>query len=112
MKTIFLMSLLISGNLFASTINLNLGDSITIQANTTTTVSCGNGENLCQLPVKNLKSKLDYCNTTNNSVEECLQQIWPPFKRSNPQCVNEGFNTCLNYCKTSSQDIDCLAICQ
>ncbi|MDO9181770.1 MAG: hypothetical protein Q7U04_05150 [Bacteriovorax sp.] len=96
----------------AATVNLNVGDTITLQPNTTTTVSCG-GENLdCKLPVKNLKTKLDYCKTNNDTtVEECLNQIWPNFRKNNSQCVNQAFETCLTFCKSSFQTLDCLNIC-
>lgn len=113
MKKILLLSFFFSSLSFASTINLNIGDSVTLQANTTTTVTCGGGDSTCKLPVKNLKTKLDYCKSNiSNTVEECLNDIWPAFKSSNSQCVNEGFDTCLTFCKSSFQTLDCLNICQ
>ena len=113
MKKILLLGIFFSTFVHASTINLNVGDSITLQANTTTTVTCGGGDSSCKLPVKNLKTKLDYCKSNlGSSVEGCLNDIWPPFKNSNAQCVNEAFDTCLTFCKSSFQTLDCLNICQ
>lgn len=114
MKTLFLLAFLMATFAQASTINLNIGDSITLQANTTTTVTCGGDNSICKLPVKNLKTKLDYCKSQiNNSVEDCLDEIWPPFKKTNGSCISEAFETCLNFCKSSSfPTLDCLNICK
>lgn len=111
---LLLLTFFMANLLQASTINLNLGDSITLQANTTTTVTCGGDNPICKLPIKNLKTKLDYCRSQiNNSVEECLDAIWPPFKNSNGVCISEAFETCLNFCKSSSYPtLDCLPICE
>lgn len=116
MKYLFLPSLFLflfmSNSLSASTINLNVGESVTIQANSTTTVNCGGQNATCTLPVKNLKIKFDYCKANgNNSVEECLDQIWPNFKQSFNQCTSQGFEICLNFCKSSFENLDCLTSC-
>lgn len=113
MKVFLAMSTLVLSQLaWAGTVNLNLGDSISIQANTPTTVTCG-ANNSCTLPVKNLKTKLDYCKSQVNSrVEDCLEEIWPDFTKKNPRCVEEGTETCLNFCKTSVLTLDCLSICR
>lgn len=113
MKYLLVLTFFTSTLLHASIINLNVGDTITLQANTTSTVTCGGDGTLCKLPVKNLKSKFDYCKSNiNNTVEECLEEIWPVFKRSNPQCTNEAFDTCLTFCKSSFVTLDCLNICE
>lgn len=100
---------------YASTINLNSGDSITIMANTTTTVTCGGdgGGNLCQVPVKNLKNNFDYCKTTlGATVEGCINDIWPTFKEENRRCVADAYDTCMTFCKTSFPRLNCLETCQ
>ncbi|MDD4973235.1 MAG: hypothetical protein PHY93_02740 [Bacteriovorax sp.] len=113
MKYLLALTFFSSTLLHATAINLNVGDTITLQANSTTTVSCGGDNATCKLPVKNLKAKFDYCKSNiNNSVEECLNQVWPNFKRSNSQCLSEGFDTCLTFCKSSFQTLDCLSICE
>lgn len=113
MKYLLALTFFTSTLLHASTINLNVGDTITLQANTTTTVSCGGSNSNCSLPVKNLKAKLEYCKSRlGSSVEECLDQIWPNYKSTNNQCINEGYDTCLTFCKTSFPTLDCLTKCE
>ena len=114
MKILLALTFFTSTLLYASTINLNIGDSITLQADTVTTVTCGdNGNSICALPVKNLKVKLDYCKSNiRNSTLDCLNQVWYEFKRSQNQCANDGFEACLNFCKGSITTLDCLNICE
>ncbi len=100
-------------NLQAATINLNVGESITIQPNSTTTVNCGGENATCTLPVKNLRAKFEYCEAdNNNTVAECLDQIWPRFKASFSHCTSQGFDACLTFCKSSFETLDCLSICE
>lgn len=97
----------------AATINLNLGDSIVLQPNTTTAVTCGGANSICSLPVKNLKLKFDYCSSiVTNSVEECLNQIWPNFSSKNSQCIEEATGLCISFCRSSLRPLDCLEICK
>ena len=113
MKYLLALTFFASTILHASSINLNVGDVITLQANTTTTVSCGGNNSNCSLAVKNLKSKLDYCKSRlGNTVEGCLDDIWPNFKNANNQCVNEGYDICLSFCKTSFPNLDCISKCE
>ena len=97
----------------ASTINLNIGDSITLQANSTTTVTCSGENSICKLPVQNLKLKFDYCKSSQNGdVEACINQLWPAFKQVNGVCISEAFSTCLTFCKSSMYPtLDCLPLC-
>lgn len=103
---------LFSLNAFAGVVNLSVGDSITILANTQTVVTCGVDGNKCVTPIKNFKSQIDFCKgSQNNSVEECLQEYWPKFKRNYTTCVDEAFQTCLNFCKSDPFGLDCLDLC-
>jgi hypothetical protein len=104
---------LFSSNLFAGTVNLRVGEMINISANTPMTVICGGSESTCTTAVKNLSTKFDYCNSTGTlNIEECLQDLWPKFKRANAQCVEDAYNTCLNFCKRDPFGLDCLKLCQ
>lgn len=102
----------LSQTIAAGTVNLSLGESISIQANTPTTVTCG-GNGSCAVPVKNLKTKFDYCKAQVNSrVEDCLEQIWPEFTKKNPRCIEDGTETCISFCKTAVFSLDCISICR
>ena len=113
MKSYLVILTLVFGQVaLAGTINLGAGESISIQANSPTTVTCGAAGN-CALPVKNLKTKFDYCKSQVNSrVEDCLEEVWPEFVKKNPRCVEDGTETCLNFCKTAVFSLDCLSICR
>lgn len=98
---------------FAGVVNLGVGETITIQANTQTVVTCGIDGSKCSTPIKNLKSQLDYCKSSQqNSVEDCVNEYWPRFKRGYASCVDEAFQTCLNFCKSDPFGLDCLDLCK
>lgn len=105
---------LISTNVFAGTVNLRVGEVINISANTPTTVTCGEGAgDNCSTAINNLSTKFDYCqNVGTMNIEECLEDLWPKFKRANPRCVEEAYNLCLNFCKRNPFSLDCLRLCQ
>jgi hypothetical protein len=117
MKFLLALTFFTSTLLNASTVHLNVGDSITLNADTVTTVTCnsnGNDNSVCGLPVRNLKVKFDYCKSNlRNSTLDCLNQVWYTFKRTeSQQCVGEGFETCMNFCRSSITTLDCLNICE
>lgn len=113
LKTILTVTLLSSTVSFATVVNLNIGDSVTISANTPTTVTCGGAGTNCSTAIKNLSSKFEYCqNVGTSSIEECLVDIWPKFKKSNQSCIEEAYATCLSYCKEDQFGLDCLKLCQ
>jgi hypothetical protein len=112
-KSILTLALLSSTTAFASVVNLNMGDSITISANTPTTVTCGGAGTNCATPIKNLASKFEYCKSVGtNSIEECLIDIWPKFKKTNSSCIEEAYHQCLEFCKEDPFGLDCLKLCQ
>ncbi len=112
-KLAVLLLTLMSTASFAGVVNLGVGETITIQANTQTVVTCGVDGSKCTTPIKNLKSQLDYCKSTQtNSVEDCLVEYWPKFKRGYASCVDEAFQTCLNFCKSDPFGLDCLDLCK
>lgn len=97
----------------AATINLEIGDVITLQPNTLTTVTCGGTtEARCQLPIKNFETKLGLCKDQLNSVEDCLGEYWPSFKRTNNKCIEEAYQHCVDFCKTSPLHLDCADLCK
>lgn len=97
----------------ASVVNLNVGDSITLQPNSLTTVTCaGNSEANCKLPIANLNAKFNVCTTQFNSVEDCITKYWPEFNRTNRNCVEEAYSSCLNFCAKSPFSLDCLYLCR
>jgi hypothetical protein len=97
----------------AGTINLNIGDSITIYPNTTTTITCGgNGDNNCRQAISNLTLNFDQCTRQRNSVEECLLTYWPQFTRSYKSCVDAAYPVCIQFCKTAPLNLDCLDLCR
>lgn len=113
-KIILLLTLtFLSTNAFSGTVNLNIGEMVTISANTPTTVTCGGAGTNCTTALKNLDSKFDYCMSNGtNRVEECLVDIWPKFKKTNPSCVEDAYNTCLSFCKQDPFGLECLKLCQ
>lgn len=97
---------------FGATLNLSVGETIVLQPNSSTTVTCGMGGQ-CSQPVANLKVKFDYCKSqVNSSVEDCLQSLWPVYVKKNPKCVEDALELCLNFCRTSVLTLDCLDICR
>ena len=107
---ILTLSLFLSFNLNASVVHLNSGESITLIPNSQTTVTCSKNSP-CTLHINNLQSKFDYCRQpVNPDIEGCLDLIWTDFKKFQGSCVQEAFQTCLNFCK-KDQTLDCLTIC-
>lgn len=113
-NVILLLVFFASSAALAATVNLNIGDSITLSPNTSTTVTCGlNGGSTCATPIKNLKAKFSYCKSPiNSSVSDCIEEIWPTFKSDYRSCVDEAFEVCLNFCKSDSFGLPCLDLCK
>jgi len=109
--TAFLFSFAVAGQ--SATVNLNVGDVITLQPGSLTTVTCGGFESKCQVAIKNLQTRLAYCKKpVNTPVSYCIQEIWPTFKQQNPQCVDEAFQSCMSFCKQDTFEINCLELCE
>ena len=113
-KIIILLTLsFLSTNAFSGTVNLNLGEMVTISANTSTTVTCGGTGANCTTSIRNLMSKFQYCQSSGvNRIEECLMDIWPKFKKASPSCIEDAYSTCLEFCKQDPFGLECLKLCQ
>ena len=98
---------------YAANINLNVGDSITLLANTQTTVTCASGDGTnCKIPIGNLNTKFNLCTQQLNSVEDCIAKLWPNFKKGYSGCIDEAFSSCTKFCKESAINLDCLELCK
>src|SRR4051812_26906263 len=100
---VFLFSacFLFANALNAATVSIAPGETITLNANEYTTVTCnGNGGGpIVDCKEKNslLKQRLELCGP-NNDDSWCVDNIWPLWKANNPTCVDEGSITCQVFC--------------
>ena len=111
MKKFILVSLFVSFQLQAAIINLRVGETITLLANQNTTVTCGYDAVNCDNAVKRFKSRFNTCLSA-TSTEECINTVWVDFKKSNPYCVAEGSDYCLDRCIESLDTTWCLNKCK
>ncbi len=119
MKYIILAILGIQSLAYAGTIQLQNGESITIQANTQTTVQCsasGNGGSEpgqgCADAANGFRSTLEYC-AKSYSGGYCANSFWPEFKKDNPGCIYAGKTACLEACsKTYSGGYCTTSLCK
>lgn len=111
MRNFFLVSLFISCTVSGATINLKLGESITLQSNQKTTVTCGTSAVDCNDAVKRFRQRFDLCLST-NSTEQCINTVWMDFKRANPACTPEASDYCLEKCTDTHANDWCLNKCQ
>jgi hypothetical protein len=120
MKTFAILSFLTAAaSAHAGIINLNGGDTIVIEANTRTTVSCGNalpGDSdalLCAKSIENMKSKYGVC-TTNYTEATCFQST---FAKRPAACGESGnvdlqwSKACYEYCTRSYTNATCYQTC-
>ena len=93
---------------FGAELNLNGGESATIQANVLTQVTCGGGSsgNNCVEAANGLKKVLDTC-TRSYTPGDCVEKHWPRYKKENPTCKYAGLDTCLAFCTRSYTPGDC-----
>jgi hypothetical protein len=114
LKSFLTLALLSSTVSFAAVVNLKLGESTTISANTPTTVTCGSvSDTNCSFELDNLKTQFQYCkNVGTNSIQDCLVKIWPKFKQANPSCIEDAYGPCLSFCAEDPIGIDCLKLCE
>ena len=107
----FLVTFLLKAS--AATVNLNVGDVITLQPNTMTTVSCGSSSgDVCRLSIANFETKLSICKDQLNTIEDCLLEFWPSFKRTHSSCIEEAYPVCVKFCRSSPLNLDCLTLCK
>lgn len=116
-KTFFILGALLSTVAVAANIEISPGESIYIQANEASTISCsgegGGGipQVDCASKVQMLKARLDQC-APNNNDDWCVENIWPSWKQNNPTCVDDGILTCMNFCIPNNNDSWCVQTCQ
>lgn len=107
----------ISSLAFGAELQLNGGESATIQANVTTQVTCGGGSsggggNSCETAAKGFEKLLEYCSKSYSSGD-CVTTHWPRYKANNPNCIYAGLDACLTYCSRSFSSGDCAnSICR
>lgn len=111
-KLVLAFVTLFAASAFAADLNLNSGDSVVIQPNVTTRVTCGGGSSSvgCGDQVNGLKLLIDNCKQ-NYSGSYCADKYWPKFKQSNPECVNAGLPVCLDNCKQNYSGSYCADHC-
>lgn len=114
MKTLMsLIFLLAASHSFAGTINLFDGDSVTINPNRYTTVTCsadGQTTTNCEKAADLLTRKFKSCQ--NAGAAWCVTEIWPNWKANNPDCVEEGSLACMEFCSPSAGSGWCTRNCQ
>ncbi len=110
MMKVAVFALLFSTVALAAQVNLNDGDSITLEANTQTTVTCGNSVN-CNQQLSAFQALLKSCEESNTGGN-CIKQMWPSFKSKNPTCVAMATQTCLDACQENNTGGQCATFCQ
>lgn len=101
----------------AAAVSLKGGETVTIQANTSTTVSCnatdgGNNPHVgdCHGAGAAFLKSMEACYRS-FSGGTCVDKLWPKYKAANPNCVYAGIETCLEYCEKSSSSGTCAEKC-
>lgn len=100
----------ISANSYSATLNLEGGESATIQPNVATTVTCGSGgSSNCQSKLDGLGTLLGICRSDGGNWGNCFKDVMSKWNRANPGCVTEATILCVKKCGSSG----CLkAYCQ
>lgn len=95
----------------AATINLNDGESMIIQPNVLTTVTCNvDPSNNCDNKISSLKALLNACEQ-NDTAGNCIFKYWPTFKKSSPQCYDSALSVCLDACQQNYTAGQCADKC-
>lgn len=114
MKKITLIILITSLKLNAAIINLKSGETVNIQSNQNSTVTCdaGSSPSDCKARVDRFTKRFDLC-LASYSTEQCINTVWADFKKANPpQCVDEASDYCLQKCNDSMSTDWCLNKCK
>lgn len=98
---------------YAATLNLNSGDSVVIQPNVATTVTCNatGGPTICEIPISIYESRYQTCKRSYPS-STCFNNEWPAFKSRHPSCVLEAFDACIKTCGESYPSSTCYNNCR
>jgi hypothetical protein len=112
MKMLVLTTIFFSSVTFAAELRLRAGETVVIQPNTQTTVSCeGGAAQDCGVLAKSLQSIMDACQQS-FSPGTCVDKYWPNFKAKNPRCAAENVQYCLDLCEQSYSPGTCADKCQ
>lgn len=99
MKFLLIALALIVTSAQAAELNLQSGESVTLQPNVMTTVTCSGGSGgPCAEAASALKLLIETCRTEYNA-NYCLDKYWPAFKSKNPSCVNSALKFCIETCR-------------
>lgn len=95
----------------AGTVNLNDGESMIIQPNVLTTVTCNvDPSNNCDNKISSLKALLNACEQ-NDTAGNCIFKYWPTFKKASPQCYDSALSVCLDACQQNYTAGQCADKC-
>jgi hypothetical protein len=104
-----LLALQVQAQVHAATLNLNAGDTATINANTPTTVTCGTADD-CSAKISSFNQIMTAC-MTDYDGGTCVGKYWPSFKQNNPNCYDGAVGTCLTDCETTYSAGQCASTC-
>lgn len=112
MKKLSILLILLSVQSFAADLNLNGGESATIQANVSTRVTCGGNSTSgsCSEVVQGFKALVDTCMKTFHGGF-CAEKYWPSFKAANSSCSYAGISVCLDACQKTFHGGFCAEKC-
>ncbi len=98
---------------YAATLNLNPGDTVTIQPNFPTTVTCAAGPAApdCTRPIATYQSRYNACKRS-YPASTCYNNEWPAFKSRAPACVVDAFDICVQTCEESYPSSTCFNNCR
>ena len=113
MKKLLILMVLISSQAFAADLNLNGGESATIQANVNTYVTCGGSSSgdKCGSVVQGFKVLMEACQKSYGGGY-CAEKYWPSFKAANVGCAYAGVSLCIEACQKSYGGGYCAEKCQ
>lgn len=108
---VFLMTLCLALTANAAILNLNSGESATIEANQQTTVICNGGSETddCASTTKGAMEFLRYCDV-NYSFWNCLTETHNSYPTAKD--CSEFKSQCLKYCDLNYSMWDCISGCK
>jgi hypothetical protein len=98
---------------YAATLTLNPGDTVTIQPNYPTTVTCAAGPAApdCTRAIATYQSRYNACKRS-YPASTCYNNEWPAFKSRAPACVVDAFDVCVQTCEESYPSSTCFNNCR
>jgi hypothetical protein len=103
----------LSSPALAADISLVTGDSVILQPNTTTRVTCNIAANqvTCDESIAYLEKLLQACKADYDPAN-CIDKYWPDFRQENPRCAREHIDLCIHECSTSHSASSCADKCK